>query len=471
MNGQNLLIGLSHIDRKFVEESENDTVSGMKGTYEKSGQGRNVFRKPLLIAAIIALMLLLMGCAAIFMSVLFDSPKEMISALYGENTGFDSALPTEVTDPWKPDSAWTVPGYEKQPVEETVSKELEKWVTPVGQSIEAGGNKLTVDAFLYDSVTRSGLITVLLEHSEPLNLAPGHNGLISENLVDINQYGYAYMIPEKTTDTQLAFTYYFRMDRRQGDILIVSFPEYEEMARADALEALREEEIPKIRQRIMGELTLEEAAQKCQELYGFSGYTGQYDDYYFLAAYEFDSTHAEESTSQYTRDLSTIEQSLKNDLTPEEAVAKLKELWGEELMEETMSGREQEEIEVLAYAILAERIYDQTHTENKIFVQLREDISLPNKTFGDGAVLVNSLCVRVSNNLCEEGDSPDKVIFHMKDGSSFVIRDEVTDNTLYALAIEHGDVLYMLNSAINIDNIQSVEIAEDQSGVTLEVDT
>ena len=61
MNGQNLLIGLSHIDRKFIEESENDTVSGMKGTYEKSGQGRKVFRKPLLIAAIIAMMLFLMG--------------------------------------------------------------------------------------------------------------------------------------------------------------------------------------------------------------------------------------------------------------------------------------------------------------------------------------------------------------------------------------------------------------------------
>ena len=353
MTGKELFIALGDIDLKYYEEAEINAAT--------VHVTRRSIRHPLLIAAIIALMLLLMGCAAIFMSVLFDSPKEMISALYGENTGFDSALPTEVTDPWKPDSAWTVPGYEKQPVEETVSKELEKWVTPVGQSIEAGGNKLTVDAFLYDSVTRSGLITMLLEHSEPLNLVPGHNGLIGEYLVDINQYGYAYMIPEKTTDTQLAFTYYFRMDRRQGDILIVSFPEYEEMARADALEALREEEIPKIRQRIMGELTLEEAAQKCQELYGFSGYTGQYDDYYFLAAYEFDSTHVEESISQYTRDLSTIEQSLKNDLTPEEAVAKLKELWGEELMEETMSGREQEEIEVLAYAILAERIYDQTY--------------------------------------------------------------------------------------------------------------
>lgn len=58
MNGKNLLIGLSHIDRKFIEESENDTLSE---------QGRKVFRKPLLVAAIIALMLLLVGCAVVYM--------------------------------------------------------------------------------------------------------------------------------------------------------------------------------------------------------------------------------------------------------------------------------------------------------------------------------------------------------------------------------------------------------------------
>lgn len=72
MNGQNLLIGLSHIDRKFIAESEYDTVTGTKGTYEKSVQGRKIFRKPLLIAAIIALMLFLMGCAAVVLFHLND---------------------------------------------------------------------------------------------------------------------------------------------------------------------------------------------------------------------------------------------------------------------------------------------------------------------------------------------------------------------------------------------------------------
>lgn len=53
MNGENLLIGLSYIDRKYIEEAEKDTISS-----------RRMIHKPFLIAAIIALMLLLMGCAA-----------------------------------------------------------------------------------------------------------------------------------------------------------------------------------------------------------------------------------------------------------------------------------------------------------------------------------------------------------------------------------------------------------------------
>lgn len=58
MNGQNLLIGLSYIDRKFIEESEQDIL------------GKNAKRlsakKLWLIAAVIALALLLVGCAVAY---------------------------------------------------------------------------------------------------------------------------------------------------------------------------------------------------------------------------------------------------------------------------------------------------------------------------------------------------------------------------------------------------------------------
>ena len=58
MNEKNLLIGLSYIDRKYIEEAE-----------EASFPVRRPLKKPILIAALIALMLFLMGCAWIVMSI------------------------------------------------------------------------------------------------------------------------------------------------------------------------------------------------------------------------------------------------------------------------------------------------------------------------------------------------------------------------------------------------------------------
>ena len=58
MNEKNLLIGLSYIDRKYIEEAE-----------EASFPVRRPLKKPILIAALIALMLFLMGCAWIVMGL------------------------------------------------------------------------------------------------------------------------------------------------------------------------------------------------------------------------------------------------------------------------------------------------------------------------------------------------------------------------------------------------------------------
>lgn len=62
MNGKNLLIGLSNINRKYIEESE------MEPAVRKTETGiRFVLRKHILIAAIIALMVFFMGCAVVYM--------------------------------------------------------------------------------------------------------------------------------------------------------------------------------------------------------------------------------------------------------------------------------------------------------------------------------------------------------------------------------------------------------------------
>ncbi len=61
MNGKNMLTGLSYIDRKFIEESETESVSAKEGSGVKLS-----IRKPFLIAAVIAMMLLLVGCAVAY---------------------------------------------------------------------------------------------------------------------------------------------------------------------------------------------------------------------------------------------------------------------------------------------------------------------------------------------------------------------------------------------------------------------
>lgn len=89
MNGQNLLIGLSHIDRKFIEESENDMIGTKNSTHKEPVRGRKIFRKPLLMAAIIALMLFLMGCATVVYLVWAESPFTSLPLLTGEQIAYD----------------------------------------------------------------------------------------------------------------------------------------------------------------------------------------------------------------------------------------------------------------------------------------------------------------------------------------------------------------------------------------------
>lgn len=86
-------------------------------------------------------------------------------------------------------------------------------------------------------------------------------------------------------------------------------------------------------------------------------------------------------------------------------------------------------------------------------------------------MLVNSLCMQInSDSICGEGDSPDVVMLHYTDGTFFVVRNDEIDNTLFSKVIENGGVLYMLNSAVNIESIQSVEIAEDDYSADFEPD-
>lgn len=78
MNGQEIFLGLSYISRKYIEEAETETVSGDAGKAPR-------IRRPFLLAAVIALALLLVGCAVVYV-------LRMQSLKVGE---FSFYIPTE----------------------------------------------------------------------------------------------------------------------------------------------------------------------------------------------------------------------------------------------------------------------------------------------------------------------------------------------------------------------------------------
>lgn len=441
-----------------------------KTEQKKRGHSGGTLGRRLLVAAVITTALIGTAFAAVGF-LLYDSPGQMIQGLYGEHTIFHKEEPSLVSDPQKPwPNSMVQPGYEKTPVEETVARELEKWVSPVGKSVETDGYRLTVDAYVYDNETRSGFITLALEHDEPLDetrLQKQWNGGIWPYMIDFNQYGYAYQIPEKTTDNCLAMTYYFHTDNPAGGavfaITLANRAEQEAQKEAqDRAEQERTDYIAARKEELRQELTVEEAAAKLQEVQNMSGNTGFYDDYYFLAAYEYDRAHQ----ARLVDPLEDIERRLRQELTAEQAEQKLRNLWGDGHFQQVFHGQTEEEITTAAYRILADLERDAQPQPNKIIISLPESGSLPNRTYGNGDVLVNALCIRLNNDKYSMGGD-NGIRLNMRDGSVFMVRSGQMDNTLFQLSLEDGLSLYMLNSAVNIDDIVSVEAFGPAQAATL----
>ena len=120
MNGKDLLIDLGNISHKYYEEAENGNIlTTVKYT---------TFRKPLLIAAIIGLLMLLIGCAAYFYSlqqlVVIDNTKEVI-AVVEEDISENITETVSETDagPYVAEKVLSLQGYEGSPAYQA----LQEW--------------------------------------------------------------------------------------------------------------------------------------------------------------------------------------------------------------------------------------------------------------------------------------------------------------------------------------------------------
>lgn len=141
MNGKNLLIGLSYIDRKYIEESEQDIPVNKAITparnQQKARSKRLSTKKIWLIAAVIALTLLLVGCAVIYVLslerlIVVDHTDEMVSALEDgkSETILDEStetLPEITPGPFVAEKVLSIQGYEGSPAYNA----LQEWLTYV----------------------------------------------------------------------------------------------------------------------------------------------------------------------------------------------------------------------------------------------------------------------------------------------------------------------------------------------------
>ena len=231
MTREDLFLAIGEVEETRLLRSELAAPSGATEELhmkQKNRAPRRLGRK-LLIAAAIASMLAVTACA-VAGYILYDSPEAMISAIFGNKTGFDHSEGSIRKDPWGgPEGILVEPTYDRVEADPTlVAEAVAPHVDIVGRSITWEGYTLTVDSFLYDSATRCGFFTYLLENPDGVTgYSLQENGEIwydgRPDIVSINQYGYAYIIQDKTTPTCLAAACYFKWDPRRGENLTVGF--------------------------------------------------------------------------------------------------------------------------------------------------------------------------------------------------------------------------------------------------------
>lgn len=401
MKAEELFLAIGEVESSRLTRSELTTArpSGQREQEEPQMKKRNVSRilRNLLVAALIV-SALAVTAYAVAGFVIFDSPQDMISGLFGDKTGYDHKDVTHFTDPEKPGEVYDIPAYDRVPVDESVAaSEAVPLVSPVGQSISWEGYTLTVDANMYDQVTKCGVLTYTLEKPDGIaDYILQENGQITfpdGEILDINQYGYSYIIPDQSTDTKLTAAFYYQLDNPESTDLVLSFTQWAAIRLSDYKELWKQ----------------------------------------------------------------TKEQ-VKQEFSEDEVIEHLKQALGDEY-EEVASGVSREEIVDSGYERLVyERLDGRFDCPEKITIPEKALGEMSNLTLADGNIKVSPIAICVDTR--EMQDYPEgyikRVKISFKDGTEYVVVDENVANHMFAVGHTDRDVTFMFNRMIDVNEIASV---------------
>lgn len=423
MKSEDLFLAIGSVEESRLARSEL-CVSSDKKQEDKTVNGKLARTVRNLLVAVMIVSMLAVAAYAVGGLLIFESPKEMLAAIFGDSTGFDHAAKGDIIDRYE-NVLVEHPGFHRVPVDETVvSDDVAPYVNMVGKSVSSSGYTLTVDAFMYDEATKCGFFTYLLENP---NGVTGYRlqstGEIwyegGPNMVQVNEYGYPYIIQDKTTDTCLAATYYFRDTGLRGDDLVISLPSEEK--------PLTDEEINKI--------------------------------------------------------VARLDKEIRQKFTPEEAIEQTKELIGEAIfavgsgIPDGVDMTQEEWDAERAYTILRDEWYHEEYERKGASISIpMAGTSLNHATALNGSVVISPISFQLDATGLDDilpdivQDDNMAVVSRLticfKDGTEYVVQNDQLDNTIYKLAdsATEGEMdLYnrytcMFNRIIDVDNVTAVMI-------------
>ena len=402
MKQEDLFEAIGNVESSRLLRTELETTAPSAVTHEedkpmKKQSVKRIIRN-LLIAAVLVSMLGITAYAAVGY-LIFDSPEEMLTSIFGDQTGYDHKDVTHWTDPEKPGEVYDNPAFDRVPVEEDVMQsEAAPLVNPVGQSISWKGYTLTVDANMYDKVTKCGLLTYTIENPHGLpHYEVDNNGKIwfpDGEIVDINQYGYSYIIKDQSTENKLTAACYYQLANPNSDTLELSIYQW-------------------------AIITTDQMDSIMQEL-----------------------------TSQ-----------AKQEVTQEEAIEMLKAKIGTENYDKYASSVTQQELENAAYFEIANaKFNEQYQCPDKITIPETALGEMSSLTLADGKIRVSPIAICVDTT--DMPDYPNGYLavtkIRFKDGTEYLVRDDATANYMFAVGNTDRDVTFMFNRMIDVKEIAAV---------------
>lgn len=404
MKAEELFLAIGEVEASRLARSELTVCkpSGQRDQEEPKMKKKNASRllRNLLVAALIVSMLAVTAYA-VAGYVIFDSPQEMLSSLFGDQTGYDHKEVTHWTDPEKPGSVYDNPAYDRVPAdEEIVASEAAPLVSPVGQSISWQGYTLTVDANLYDQVTKCGVLTYTIENPDGLpHYEVESNGKVwfpDGEILDTNQYGHSYIVQDQSSDTKLTAAYYYQLRDPNCTDLELSFTQWAAM-----------------------------------------------------------------SLTEYTQLLSQTKQRLMQEVSEDEVIAYVKQQLGEKYaeLEKNLSKAEivKSGYESMVYEEL-KATDGRFECPDKIAIPEKALGEMSSVALAEGNITVSPIAIAVDVAGMENypSDYVGVVKICFQDGKEYVVKDDNTANYVFAVGATDKDVTFMFNRMIDVNEITSV---------------